>query len=91
MTPLFYAASAGHLSAVITLVNAGANINAACKGGTPLHVAAVNGRAEVVRFLLSKHADARILNTDEETALQVAVKQKQSAVLKVFKLYGIER
>ncbi|KAF6809884.1 ankyrin repeat domain-containing protein [Colletotrichum musicola] len=52
-TPLYLAASFGHLKSIKTLVSRGANINVECGWyGSPLHVASFSGHLEVVDLLL---------------------------------------
>ncbi len=60
-TPLLRAASEGHIAAVRVLVEAGACLEARNDiGRTPLYIAAVNGRKDVVEYLLSKGAMTHI-------------------------------
>ncbi len=55
MTPLIWAAAAGHLEIVKFLVENGANLHAqTCDGYTPLHYANANGHWEVAKFLRNK-------------------------------------
>jgi len=52
------------------LVERGADINIQDESGnTPLHYAAVNGKKDVVRFLLDNKADAGIVNVKEQKAI----------------------
>jgi uncharacterized protein len=61
-TPLMIASSSGSTAAVTTLLRHGANVNALEKtnGETALFFAASHDRADVVRLLLSKGADATV-------------------------------
>lgn len=57
-SPLWYAASYGHVTLAEALVEAGAEVTVATKDGlTPLHWAAVRGFTEVCRLLLDNGAD----------------------------------
>jgi hypothetical protein len=85
-TPLYFAASAGHRSAVEMLLGAAAGVEvgrrkqaadfincaAACTGYTPLHAAADRDHAAVVRLLLDSGADAQLLCGAGQTARQLA-------------------
>jgi ankyrin repeat protein len=72
----------GDIEAVRRLVNAGANVNNRSKtyfynGMTPLMIAAHKGHANVIRYLLSKGANARARQTQNNprTALIYAVEK----------------
>ncbi|KAF1317232.1 Integral membrane ankyrin-repeat protein, partial [Globisporangium splendens] len=73
----------GHLSAVQLLLEFGANQNYSNKKGTtPLMRAAQEGRENVVRFLISKGADACAANTRQgSTALLLAAKRGHTAAV----------
>jgi ankyrin repeat protein len=59
MTPLHFAANAGHLEVVRALLKAGAKVNAADEHlSTPFHWACANRHLEVVRLLTASGADA---------------------------------
>ena len=75
-------AATGDLAAVRRLVNAGANVNNRSKtyfynGMTPLMIAAHGGHAHVIRYLLSKGANARARQSQNNprTALIYAVEK----------------
>lgn len=53
--------------------------------GTALHRAAELGKVDVVRYLLSRGADATILNTKGRTALECAESQNQAEVVEMLK------
>ncbi|MBD0866580.1 MAG: ankyrin repeat domain-containing protein, partial [Rhodobacteraceae bacterium] len=76
-TPLHFAARWGTLETVITLLNAGAEIEARTEyyGWTPLHVAARWGTPEMVVALLNAGADPNVRDNDDETPLHRAVKE----------------
>jgi ankyrin repeat protein len=70
MTSLMSAAGSGSIDAARTLLDGGANVNEKDKsGGTPLMRAALNGRSEMVLFLLNRGGDAKATNNRGETAL----------------------
>jgi ankyrin repeat protein len=71
MTPLMSAAMFGRIDAAKTLLEGGANVNEKDKitGDTPLIRASLNGRSEMVLFLLKQGADAKAINNERETAL----------------------
>ena len=77
-TPLYYAARFGLLPLVkiILFIEGTKNLNVpgGVHGSTPLHVAAWQGRTDVVRELLKAGADAREVNQDGKTGLGWAVK-----------------
>ncbi|KXZ44156.1 hypothetical protein GPECTOR_72g603 [Gonium pectorale] len=56
--PLYVAAQNGHLEAIVALLQAGANKDAAREDGwTPLHIAAQNGHVAVLAALLQAGAN----------------------------------
>jgi ankyrin repeat protein len=64
MSPLYDAAQGGHLKVIKLLVKKGANIHyASDEGVTPLHVAALQGRQEVVDYLMSKGSTCEATGT----------------------------
>ena len=73
-TPLHFAAQSGHATVARTIIAAGANVDAKSKHRwTPLHDAASEGRASVIRVLVSAGASLDIQNTEEATALDLAL------------------
>ncbi|MCP4406160.1 MAG: hypothetical protein GY807_00030 [Gammaproteobacteria bacterium] len=80
-----------HVPMAKALVEAGANINAASTGGkdsqgyTALMVGARDNQLELVKYLLSVGADPKIQNAQGETAYQIAEKQNNPAVAKLFR------
>lgn len=77
-TPLHLAISTDHSSdrrVVLALLSMGADVNAANEyGETPLHRAAVHGRTDLVRLLLTHHADVARRARRGETALLYAAR-----------------
>lgn len=71
MTSIMSAAGSGRIDAATTLLDGGANVNEkdSRSGDTPLIRAALNGRSEMVLFLLKRGADAKAINNQGETAL----------------------
>ncbi|RLN70078.1 hypothetical protein BBJ28_00022558 [Nothophytophthora sp. Chile5] len=74
-SPLANACSMGHLQCVQALVSAGVDCNARdAQGNTPLHIAVVYGKSEVVRLLLDTLAVDYFAKTTAkaQTALDIA-------------------
>jgi ankyrin repeat protein/L-ascorbate metabolism protein UlaG (beta-lactamase superfamily) len=73
-TPLFQAATRGHLELVAWLVKKGADVNRRETSYrlTPLHMAARGGHLEIVRLLLKNGADLQARENDNENALYYA-------------------
>jgi hypothetical protein len=79
-TALKSAAEAGNVPAAGTLIDKGARVDwtgpqvsyRSIKGGSPLQVAAANGRVEMMNFLLEKKADINRLTQNNDTALMLA-------------------
>ena len=74
-TPLHYAAKGSSPHVVIELLRLGANVNARgmTDGNTPLHLAAEAGSPYTIRVLLEHGADRNVINSKQQTPLQVAV------------------
>ena len=71
ITPLGWAALAGHTRAAEFLIEQGAQVNATNKeGNTPLHAAAFLGRVEIVALLIKHKANVNTKNDDGETPLE---------------------
>jgi len=82
ITPLHDAAYYGHVEIVRLLLSKGAKVTAVDEdGSTPLHHAAESGHEETVRALLNSNADAFIRNKQRCTALDMAQKCKQHAIV----------
>ncbi len=69
---LMAAALKGHVETARALVAGGAEVNPS--GWTPLHYAAFEGRAPMVRFLLEQRADKNAVAPNEFTPLMLAVR-----------------
>jgi ankyrin repeat protein len=71
---------------VVSLLDAGANVNATtAKGNTALHIAAYKGYSQMVRLLLSRGADRTSRNPHGQTPEMLAEEYKQSEVLRVLR------
>ncbi len=80
----------GLAAAQILLLN-GANINyrpASYLGQTPLMLAALNNRKELVTFLLANGADINAKNEEGWTALSRAQEFGHNEVVKILKAHG---
>lgn len=71
-TALMVASLKGHLDIVKLLVDKGAEVSHG--GWAPLHYAAFEGRAEVLRYLMEKRADKNALAPNGYSALMLAVR-----------------
>ena len=75
-TPLMFAAQAGHLDSVRSLLVAGADVNDATPDdGSALVLASVNGQKKVALFLLEKGADPNATDGYGLTALHWALQE----------------
>lgn len=90
-TPFQEACFIGYLPIVKRLLDAGADINHRNKlGGTPLIDAATMNRIEVVKYLISNHADPtlRYYVEGKQTALQVAYEKGNEECVRLLEKYG---
>lgn len=70
---LFWAAQAGIRRQVKRYIRAGGDVDVRDRwGSTALHIAALNGRPEIVRLLREAGADVELPNAAGRTALDVA-------------------
>jgi ankyrin repeat protein len=84
--PLQYAATEGHLNAVRTLLDLGANIDAIDSiGRTPLMWAAWHGRGPIVEELLRRGANAQCQTKTGWTALRYAEQKKHDQVAEMLR------
>ncbi len=81
--PIDEAAKMGQLGAVRWHVENGADVNKVIYGRTPLHVAAMNGHEEVVRFLLAHGANVNARTATGETPLRWAKGKRQDEVAQI--------
>ncbi|XP_071455040.1 ankyrin repeat and SAM domain-containing protein 3-like [Hetaerina americana] len=88
-TPLFYAVSGGHLSAVNILLQNRAEINKVDKinGMTVAMMAAMEGKESIVKFLLNNGADATIKSLEGETLKSIATHRGHHSLAKVVEQY----
>lgn len=84
-TALMAAALGGHIEAAKVLIANGAEVNPA--GWTPLHYAAFEGRASMVKFLLDNGADKNAVAPNEYTPLMLSVRNGHEDTAKAL-LYG---
>ncbi|XP_054608901.1 ankyrin repeat and sterile alpha motif domain-containing protein 1B isoform X1 [Dunckerocampus dactyliophorus] len=70
-TPLHLAARNGHHSTVVTLLEAGMDVNCLTENGSALHEAALFGKMDVVRLLLDSGIDANLRDSQGRTALEI--------------------
>ncbi len=81
-TPLYQAIARNHMIVASFLISQGAEVNTAAKDGlTPLHKAASSGLIEEVKLLLSHGADTSLRTQLGDTALALATKNNQDAVV----------
>ena|SRR2546423_984556 len=72
----------GHHWLFIKYINDCFNISAqACDGATPLHLAAGRGHLVVVKYLLAKGADRKVLDKENRTPLDYAKQNAKGAVV----------
>lgn len=86
------AVARGKVAEVASLVDSGADINAAnASGQTPLHLAAANGDAGMVQVLLEDGAEFDLLDTGEGlSALHVAAQCGHEQVVDLLVRYGAD-
>lgn len=92
-TALWFAAqgpSPGGLEAAQALIEAGAEINRPCEHGcTALHMASAWGHLDVVKYLLSRGADALIRSADGDTPADMARAKHHQHVVDHFASLGL--
>ena len=81
--PLCYAAAFGWLEGVRLLLTAGASVDGQCDCGSPLSVAVVDGRSEVLSLLISAGADPNLANAGGFTPLMLAASNENIAAIPV--------
>ena len=83
-SPLTYAAMSLPQSSILSLLDAGADINLADEDGdTALTIASLFGDAEIVQCLLDRGADVLHRNHDGKNALQVALESDKSECVNI--------
>jgi len=84
-TPLHYAIQyLNDKEIAISLIISGANVNAIDrKKSTPLHLAALCGRTEVMEMLISKKAEVNVYDTDNKSPLNYAKTVGNSRAMKI--------
>lgn len=83
MSELMDAVRSGDIEAVRRILGQDpAAVNERAPGGeTPLHIAAENGMADIVRILLAAGADAHAVDAGENTPLSRAAAKNQSRIV----------
>uniref|UniRef100_A0A0D9ZBM0 Uncharacterized protein n=1 Tax=Oryza glumipatula TaxID=40148 RepID=A0A0D9ZBM0_9ORYZ len=89
--PLHEAAKIGHVGIARLLLSKGASVDASSSEGTPLHVAASNGKSSIVQILLEHHANPNVMTPDCYTPLTAVLSAtpeivNESECLKCMKL-----
>uniref|UniRef100_A0A0E0BQJ6 Uncharacterized protein n=1 Tax=Oryza glumipatula TaxID=40148 RepID=A0A0E0BQJ6_9ORYZ len=89
--PLHEAAKKGHVGIARLLLSKGASVDVSSSKGTPLHVAASNGKSSIVHILLELHANPNTMLRDCYTPLTAVLsasadKLNESECLKYVKL-----
>jgi ankyrin repeat protein len=83
-TPLMLAALSGSNALATSLIEHGANANAANSGGvTALMIAAAGNHSDIAELLLKSGADANAHSEDGRTALSIARANGNDAVVKI--------
>lgn len=82
---LLFAARHNDTNAIVTLVQKGANVNAAIgdSGSTPLMVAASEGNEEAVKILLQLGANKDARNANGKSAVDVAFESGRTNIVRV--------
>jgi ankyrin repeat protein len=87
--PLVYAAYNGHTEIVDYLIGRGAEIDAKTENGsTALFFASRFGHIETVKALLKHRADPNIVNDKDETAVDWAMKEKNTHIEELLRTAG---
>lgn len=85
---LCQAAHRGELDKITRLLDTGLNVNETdVNGRTALHVAASEGRASIVSYLLERGANPKAIDKEKNTPLNDSVREKQDVVSSLLKNY----
>ncbi len=85
------AARVGDVKEVEKYIAKGADVNAQWFGRTPLHVAADEGKTEVIDLLLTKGADINAKSKFDKTALDFATLKGDKKTIDLLKSKGARR
>merc|ERR1712062_152748 len=87
---LLVAAKLGHLQSIQHMIEAGADINTISlyNGNTPLIVAAENGQAAIVEYLIKNKADLNAQNNDGKSPIVIAKENGHETVVKQLMDHG---
>jgi ankyrin repeat protein len=91
MTPLGLASRSGLVKLMKILIKHGADVNKVTNDRSavsPLYLASFNGHTQAVKLLVKNGADVNYKIGDNETALQVAVQEKQTGVIAILDRYS---
>ena len=93
LTPLMFAASAGHVDMIRFLVKRGAKVNHGAKEGaqTALFSAIYGAHADAVQALVDLKADVNAKMKDGDTPLKAAMKGDQEDIVKILKAAGAKK
>jgi ankyrin repeat protein len=87
--PLHSAVAGRHIGIARTLLEHGADVNAAQQDGfVPLHGAAQNGQADMIELLLEYGADVNAQNAEGLTALAIAVQEGHAGAAELLRQHG---
>lgn len=90
-TPLLWAVSEGYHDIALTLIEAGADLNAQnSDGNTPLLRAACENRAELASVLIKVGAKLDVQNNDGYTALVLAKRRENRAIVDSLQAAGVD-
>jgi ankyrin repeat protein len=87
---LYLAALRGHREIVALLINKGASCKALYRRWTPIHAAASEGHAGIIRLFLSNEPDAVHLNGPGGTILSAAIAARSKESVEVILGYGAD-
>lgn len=88
---LFIAVRNGTMGIVLSLINAGADIDSLdASGNSPLHLAVRFRRATVLETLISHGANINARNSDNMTALEIAVRAQDEDIVNILLLSGAD-